>query len=170
MEFILRDSIYDKNLIAVSDDCYRANMALLRYLTSRKIHVCVLKYTAFDRTRMFDIADDCYVIIGKPDRFRSWLKDATRKSGNEPVLKYADSLEDEAVYAWARDYMSRELWTYNEAHDYNRDFGVRRIYRTGLRHFNAASGTQTDAAEYAALRKAAYISADVIREEEVDLP
>ena len=81
-EFILRDSIEDEKLTAVSTDRYAANMALLRYLTERGFQICVLKrWLPCKPGRGF--MHDHFIGVGDQNRCAAWIQEALQKAAEK---------------------------------------------------------------------------------------
>ena len=171
-EFVIMDSIEDEDLTIVAEDLLASNMALLQYLKNRGLDICVLKRQIIDRTRTYDMANDLYLVLKGLDHFDAWLKKACEKRGKQPVIRYIDSLDDEAVAEWAADFMPKELWTYHVSHKYYDEFyrsgPTIRAYDVTMRHFAPIVYEEKDSPDYAEFRDAGYLSARVIREEEIE--
>ncbi len=163
-EFVIHDSIWDKDLTIVSENRYASNMALLRYLTNRGFQICVLKYGFLKQQ---------YIVIGGQDCFSAWLEEEYEKADPyyKPEVEYVSSLEDEAVSRWANDIMPKEVWTYYISHEFydefNRSGPTLCSYSVCLRHFTTVSPEQENDPSLKEFREAGYLSASVKKEEPV---
>ena len=163
-EFVIMNCIDKKDFTVVAEDRFASNMALFRYLESHGLQICVLKHDVINRSNTFDLTDELYLVMKGQKYFDPWLKDAYDKGRKEPIVRYIDSLNDDAVDAWARDIMPKELWTYHVEHDYNRDFPKIRCYGVYLRHFAPITHDLESSPEYTGFREGGYLAARVIKE------
>ena len=163
-EFVIHDSIWDKELVIVSENRYASNMALLKYLTNRGLRICVLKYGFLKHQ---------YIVIGDQDYFSAWLKKEYEEADlyHKPEVEYVSSLEDEAVSKWAEDILPKEVWTYYISHEFydefNRSGPTICSYSVNLMHFATVSEEQENDPSLKELKEAGYLSACVKKEEPV---